>query len=207
MHIHNNAATLRNKLVSHEGKMALSIATDQILPGSPENAWEDVIAKFSAQIQENIGVNYSALVTDFSTTGPVERNACEVALMEAFEPYFEYHVYCICGIPEITLLGTPEDWIRLGKRLMRWNHSIWIGGFPICGFLKANQIYFHKYESTLNGMLVVAKLPDGFLIGWDIYQGAICRGIGTREDESIPIASSFDEFIDRLIRTRGELAF
>jgi hypothetical protein len=47
----------------------------------------------------------------------VERVACEVALLDAFQPYFEYVVECICGIPEITLEGTTEDWERLRTKV------------------------------------------------------------------------------------------
>ncbi len=51
---------------------------------------------------------------DFSTTGPNERIASVATLMKGLQTYFHYRVrHKICGIPQITLLGTPEDWKKL----------------------------------------------------------------------------------------------
>jgi hypothetical protein len=116
LHINNNAEQLRSKLVSHQGKKRLVVSCD-ILPGSPENDWEPVIHQFSEFIQQNVNINYAPLVSNFSTTGVTERAACEVALMDAFQPYFEYEASCVCGIPEITLEGTPADWALLREKV------------------------------------------------------------------------------------------
>ena len=37
--------------------------------------------------------------------------------MDAFSPYYEYAVMCVCGIPEITLRGTPADWRAIRARV------------------------------------------------------------------------------------------
>lgn len=46
-----------------------------------------------------------------------------VVLMSGLQNYFEY-VFCICcGVPEICMLGTPEDWdevLRRSKRLVEF---------------------------------------------------------------------------------------
>jgi hypothetical protein len=55
-------------------------------------------------------------VCDFSTTGPCERAASEIVLMDAMEPYFEYQCASMCGIPEITLEGTVDDWRSMRRR-------------------------------------------------------------------------------------------
>ncbi|MPN02377.1 hypothetical protein SDC9_149593 [bioreactor metagenome] len=50
--------------------------------------------------------------------------------MEAMEPYFEFIViYAICGIPEITLQGTTEDWQKVldkTKQLAKYDLNWWI---------------------------------------------------------------------------------
>ena len=56
-------------------------------------------------------------VPSFSTTGPVERAAAEVVLLDAMQSYFEYEVRTMCGIPTITLEGTHEDWKALAERV------------------------------------------------------------------------------------------
>jgi hypothetical protein len=60
--------------------------------------------------------NRKSFVASFSTTGPVERTASEIALMSAMRPYFNHRLTTLCGIPEITLLGTPDDWRSIRRR-------------------------------------------------------------------------------------------
>jgi hypothetical protein len=77
-----------------------------------------VIAQFSSQIQQATDpVLYETLVCDFSTTSAVIRVASEVALMDTFSSYFTYLMQCVCGIPKITITGTPEDWRRILARV------------------------------------------------------------------------------------------
>lgn len=116
-HIKNHAEKLRSRFVGHAGKLTIQVERSDLVQGSPENAWAEVIGDFSTAIRMHLGPTYDDLISDFSTTGPVERTACEVALLDAFQPYFEYRVYCICGIPEITLEGTSDDWQRLRAKV------------------------------------------------------------------------------------------
>ena len=44
--------------------------------------------------------------------------ASEIVLMDAYSRYFTYDAdACICGIPQITLTGTVEDWQRIRERI------------------------------------------------------------------------------------------
>ncbi|WP_438015431.1 DUF4419 domain-containing protein [Sorangium sp. So ce315] len=56
-------------------------------------------------------------VGDFSTTGPCERAASEIALLDAMNGYFEYTLSSLCGIPAITLEGTAEDYRSIRRRV------------------------------------------------------------------------------------------
>jgi len=116
-HVRNHAEQLRHHFVGHQGKLEIKVERPDILRGSPENAWGGVIHDFSGAIKKHLGRRYDQLVSDFSTTGPVERTACEVALLDTFQPYFEYRLVAGCGIPEITLEGTTEDWQRLRNKI------------------------------------------------------------------------------------------
>lgn len=116
-HIKNNAEQLRSVLVSHQGKLSIVVNRDDILPGTPENAWDSVIHQFSDAVHAHVGKTYANLVSDFSTTGPIERTVCEVALLDMYQPYFEYEMRCICGIPEITLEGEAADWLKLCQKV------------------------------------------------------------------------------------------
>lgn len=118
-HVNNEPERLRSRLVDHSGKLEIRVEVAGLHPGSPENAWNLVIHDFAQAIRKHLGHRCEELVSDFSTTGEVERTACEVALLDTFQPYFEYRLVGICGIPEVTLEGTTDDWRRLHKKVER----------------------------------------------------------------------------------------
>jgi hypothetical protein len=114
-HVALHAEELRARLVRHQGKKKLVVERRDFFLGQP-NPWPEAFAAFSEQIAANVGRLRDLVVADFSTTGPVERAASEVLLMDAFQPYFEYEMRAGCGIPAITLLGTPDDWRSIRRR-------------------------------------------------------------------------------------------
>lgn len=119
-HVHNHAESLRDRLVDHAGKETLRVVRDDFVAGTPENPWPEVFSAFSEQIQERARVDaYELMVPTFSTTGPVETAAFEVVLMDMFAPFFDYALYCICGIPQVTLRGTAADWAAIEERVER----------------------------------------------------------------------------------------
>ena len=107
-HVNLNAKKLRHRFVRHEGKQRLVVMRPDFQLGQP-NPWPEAFAAFSTQIAEHVGKLRDLVVADFSTTGPLERAATEVLLMDTFQAYFEYVMMCGCGIPSLTLLGTPDD--------------------------------------------------------------------------------------------------
>ena len=103
----------RGVLVNHEGKKELRVKSNDLF--SEQADWESLIGRFASEIDKytNNGLA-TALVADFSTTGTDERIASEVTLMDVVKPYFDYTaVYAVCGIPSITLTGTPDDWRKV----------------------------------------------------------------------------------------------
>ena len=118
-HVNENAEKLRHLLVEHEGRKTLEVRRDDFVKGSPNNPWPEAFDSFSEQIRRNVGdKTHSTLTPTFSTTGPVERAAAQVVLMNTFKQYFVYEMICICGIPEITIEGTPEDWALLRDKAL-----------------------------------------------------------------------------------------
>ncbi len=115
-HINVHAEELRSRFVSHKGTISLHVRRDDFIKGSPENPWSDVFHEFSEQIRDHVGTSIDLFVPNFSTTGPVERAASEVVLLDAMQRYFKYYGSSACGIPTIALEGTPEDWKGLAER-------------------------------------------------------------------------------------------
>jgi Domain of unknown function (DUF4419) len=113
-HVAENAETLRPRLVRHQGRRDLIANISDLSAVSFERA----IGSFSVQIRDETDpVLHETLICDFSTTTPASRVASEVALMDTFSSYFTYKVACVCGIPKITIQGSPEDWRRIRARV------------------------------------------------------------------------------------------
>ena len=119
-HINANAEALRGQVVRHEGKLTIKVRRDDLVKGSPENPWPEVFRGFSEAILDHLGPTHGLIVADFSTTGPVERAASEVVLLDAMQSYFCYELHTMCGIPSITLEGTVEDWRSILRRVQAW---------------------------------------------------------------------------------------
>ena len=113
-HVAENAESLRPQLVRHEGSRELQVECRSLTP----DGFIGAISDFSALIrQETNSVLHDTLVCDFSTTTPAIRTASEVVLMDSFSSYFTYAMLCVCGIPKITIEGTPADWQKIRARV------------------------------------------------------------------------------------------
>ncbi len=128
-HVVANAQTLRSRMVSHSGREIIAVRRDDFVKGSPENPWPDLFAAFASEVAARTGELHGLVVADFSTTDATARAASEIVLLSAAQPYFSYEFHSLCGIPEITLDGTTEDWLALGRRaerLIHYDASAWI---------------------------------------------------------------------------------
>jgi hypothetical protein len=115
-HVNANAETLRKQFVPFEGKVKLEVRRDNFVKGTMENDWQGVFPEFIEKMREYMGVTSDLLIPDFSTTGNVERAACQIVMMKAMESYFDYSVRTRCGIPEFILEGTLDDWTKVRQR-------------------------------------------------------------------------------------------
>lgn len=93
--------------------------------------WAESTKQFTDEISKHVGKKLiDILRADFTTTGATERVASEITIMDAMKPYFEYIlVVFICGIPEITLEGTTDDWKKILTKLSdlrKYNLAWWI---------------------------------------------------------------------------------
>lgn len=117
IHVSNHSEKLRHLLVKHQGKEEIRIMVTGVFDSSPESAWDEVIHGFGDALSSRLGPTYDNLVNRFSTTGEIELLVSEIALMDVFQPYYEYIATCVCGIPEITLEGRSEDWAALREKI------------------------------------------------------------------------------------------
>ncbi len=174
---------LRPKLVSHEGKMDLAIESElDLLSGEAD--CKKIVGDFASGIAKYTKDDIATTLTsDFSTTFPAERIASQITLMESVKSYFRYMVYyAACGIPSITLKGTPADWQSVldktrklaGYGLADWTRDIEpiLAQFVLASEGKPNQEFWQsivKKEPTdrLKGGGCSSERPtriDGWLL-------------------------------------------
>lgn len=112
IHVSENHEGLREKFVNFEkGKKTLTVIADDFVRGSPANDWASKIEDFTQEIAQQVGADTAnTLVCNFSTTTPIDKAASGLVLMNAMKEYFDYEVTTLCGIPEIAVSGTLEDW-------------------------------------------------------------------------------------------------
>ena len=129
-YVNNHSEEMRSLLVPHEGVKELKIMTEENILGDKNADWSDIFEKFSVAIAENTKGDIAQLMTsDFTTTGPTERIASQITLMESLKSYFHYIAgRMACGIPNITLKGTPADWRKVAEKvqgLEKYNMGWW----------------------------------------------------------------------------------
>lgn len=118
LHVNNDASRLRHKFVDPRvsGRTLIKLRRDGFRRGAPDNDWPGCFDEFTTRIRDHVGSIADAVTAGFSTSGPIERAASQVTLMDAVQGYFEYRVETRCGIPSVTLLGTVDDWRSIRRR-------------------------------------------------------------------------------------------
>jgi Domain of unknown function (DUF4419) len=129
-HVNANAEELRPRFVRHQGKARLVVRRDDFVKGSPENPWPEVFPAFTEQVRGHVGdVTHDFFVANFSTTGPAEKAAFEIVLLDAVQSYFTFELHTVCGIPAVTLEGSADDWravLEQARQLPRFDLAGWL---------------------------------------------------------------------------------
>lgn len=181
-YVNNYAEAMRDRIVSHQGKMNLAVESKLDLY-SPDVKWDDILDGFDKQIAENTKSNIADMMrADFSTTGKTERIASQITLMSSVKAYFEYAVSFVgCGIPYITIEGTPDDWkkvIEKTENLRSFDLDWWVDDLtPILNeFVAAAEgnanrdfwkdIVMKMRPDEMRGDDCVGEVPPTELDGW-----------------------------------------
>jgi hypothetical protein len=214
-HVTVNAEALRSRFVQHHGKAEIVVRRDDL--AGPAADWPGAIADLADQVARHVGKAADLVVADFSTTGPIERTASRVTLLDVTHAYFEYTILSLCGIPRITLLGTPTDWDSVRHRaavlteygLEDWGRALLpvLDQFAAASRGSVDRSFwrsFYKYGEMSGGDVVTGwinvlfpyaessrgPVRNGSAIEWD-------RGprylVGTRVNE-LPVGRSVVEF-------------
>ena len=182
-HVNANSEELRDQIVDFDGKLSLVVSGDE--KDIKQINWENAIPQFTQQIKKNTkGDLAETIMADFSTTTPVELIATEVTLMESVQNYFEYvYIMAGCGIPEITLLGTPDDWQKVYDKavfLRQYKLKWWIDELtPILAqFVEASkgnidtQFWKDMFRTHTQDGYGAPNLIDGWIVKFFPYNSA-----------------------------------
>jgi len=118
-YVNANAEELRDCFVDFDGKKTLVVE----MAGTLFSASFATFA--NRMVDEQICRNLKSadvttwLLPKFSTTTSADRVAASVTVMSTLQAYFEYVCCLLCGIPNVTLEGTPEDWEALRSKIDR----------------------------------------------------------------------------------------
>ena len=138
---------LRDQLVNHLGKMDLVVQSDKDLL-SCDADWQKLMADFTAQINDATKGDIAKTITaDFTTTGITERITSQITLMETMKSYFDYVVhYIACGIPSVTLTGTPQDWQKVLEKTQQ------LGKYGVGKWIKELRPVLKEFVKASEGM-------------------------------------------------------
>lgn len=115
-YVNGNAEELRSKFVGHSGKkqlVAVQMAT--LTTADYGKLARDMTTKLKAAVNDDELADW--LLPNFSTTTVNDTIVGSVVFMASVQEYFRYIFALRCGIPEVTMLGTVEDWKLIHERV------------------------------------------------------------------------------------------
>jgi len=117
-YLNANAEELRSRFVDFQGKRKLIVYMDGHIRTVDHAVF---IRKMIPQIASNLKDPSIRdwVIPSFTTTTPNDALVFSVVLMSALKSYFSYKMVLECGIPNVTLCGTPADYEDLARRVDR----------------------------------------------------------------------------------------
>ncbi len=113
-----NAEEMRSIFVDHQDKKQMIIMTDRLLNNMK---WEEIFTNFENTLDKHIKPHHREwVIPNFTTTTPLTRAISQIIFMGINKAYFSYGMMTECGIPSVTLEGTPEDWAKLQDKILRF---------------------------------------------------------------------------------------
>ncbi|PCI29005.1 hypothetical protein COB55_02955 [Candidatus Wolfebacteria bacterium] len=92
----------------------ISVRHDNLRRGDPDSPWDEALKLFRPKLEKVVpSAIMSAILPEFSTSTAEADIASLIAFMDAASPYYDYHTYTMCGISEIRMLGSVDDYERM----------------------------------------------------------------------------------------------
>jgi len=114
--VNANSEKFRNTFVDFQGQKELVVICGGNLMTAPVG---ELAKQLTKEIQKNL-VDEKVrewILPAFSTTTNTDEVVCSVVMMATLQKYFKYTIMTMCGLPQVTLLGTTEDYELLKKKV------------------------------------------------------------------------------------------
>lgn len=113
-----HAEELRHRFVNHEGQKELTVV--MMATSRYSVSIDDMCRLFELSIGQELKDDISGwILPEFSTTTVIDRTVARFALMGTMKKYFSYLCMLMCGLPQVTLEGTVNDWIAVRAKAER----------------------------------------------------------------------------------------
>lgn len=116
LYVNANAEILRDKFVKFKDKKNLVVVDTTTLRTAN---YGDLSKRMTDEIQKKLKdpTIKDWIIPSFSTTTDNDVISASVVMMATMSSYFTYEIRLCCGIPNVTLLGTIDDYIDLRSRI------------------------------------------------------------------------------------------
>lgn len=194
VHIRLNQDLYRGHFTSSSGKDTIHVRDDSLVYGSSENLWGRSINKVREPMAAKVPqATIDLMLPQFSTSSFESDTALLVLFLDMVANYYGLEWHTLCGIPEVRVEGSPEDWRTIvnhaemaerefpGLRpyfhdllpVLREISTTQAGAEPDPGFWNS----FYKYGGGSGGpyingwitsFLAHRMTPDGYLVREDL---------------------------------------
>jgi len=125
---------------------------------------------FSEQISKHIGAKWHEMIHPvLSTASAIANAAMDIVLMEAMSEYFDYTVQTRCGIPEITVGGSVQDWDEILVAVGKFEALSQKVGVPMAWWTRPLMGVLQKFRETAAGTVDTPQI-QGFWQSWYKYK-------------------------------------
>jgi len=131
IHIGKNSDKLKEHFSDQVEKYKIVVRRDGFVKGSQNNDWFGVFDEFASSVGKTVLDTelISLMQKKFESTTRKSLAARNISIMDAMQPYCTYEMHTKCGIPQITLRGSSEEWEHVRKfanYLRKYDLDWWI---------------------------------------------------------------------------------
>lgn len=121
LHVNENFNSLQTRVTKSAEKEELVVRMDDLV-NLKEETWQQLIDTFALMAKQKATEDfYATMLPEFSTSTPETRTVLHTILLSSLKEVISLRGASGCGIPNVILLGTREDWVKLLNHVEQLN--------------------------------------------------------------------------------------